>query len=164
MTRSIAYDTAQPDMGGADTWPAELLPASDARHCALVSRYDLATASARARAEEALFYDPPRANNGDDAGIIALSPMAQTPACWPSDVPRDTVPEPNVAFPRGFMVATCAPTNANEVRRTREVEHGVKGAVCSRSHQTFMNTTRRCTGTFHPRARQSCDGTGYDLV
>jgi hypothetical protein len=145
-----------------EEWPAELLSVSDARHCMLTMDWDARSAHDTANVHSRLMFSAPRARGGNDAGIVAHAPPAAPPGCWPASVSRSPVPA-SLDAP-GFYVATCAPTNANEVRQLSTSVHGsvrggVIGAVCSRSHQTFMNTTRKCTGTYNPSARhRPCNG------
>ena len=133
-------------------WPSELLPASDVHQCTLAQLYDSAVMRNNESTHTHLMWLPKRANNGCDAGIVALAPSAGRAGCWPSNVPRASTTPP---VP-GFYIAACAPSNANEIRRERSSVPGLRGSVCSRSHQIFMNTTRKCTGTYRPNVRQSC--------
>lgn len=138
---------------GLPDWPNELLHISDDRHCRLKGAYDAYVARSNQMSHEHSLWAPRRASGGHDAGIVAHGPRAGTAGCWPETIPR-TLFRP--AKQAGFHVAVCPPTNANEIRRDRPNDVGALGGTCSRSHQTFMNTTRKCTGTFDPRARQTC--------
>lgn len=135
-------------------WPEELLPDSDDVHCRQALAREMFMSRQSSAPNKHHMWAPKRANGGCDAGIIARAPSASTAGCWPDDVPRDASPRPGY---QGFFVAACAPSNANELRRDRHLAVGQIGAVCSRSHQMFMNTTRKCTGTYMPKARQSCE-------
>ena len=138
-------------------WPSELLHVSDDRQCALVGAYEARAAAERAKTHAEVLWAPARANCGDDAGIVAHAPRASNAGCWPTGVSRTPVRAPR-SQKFGFLVPACAPTNANELRRDRPDTVGAIGGVCSRSHQVFMNTTRKCTGTFEPGARRTCTG------
>lgn len=133
-------------------WPDELLPASDEHQCRLNIAYDAGVIHRERLVNERLMWAPTRANNGDDAGIVAEAPSAGPAGCWPTGMSRET----SAPSSQGFYIAACAPSNANEIRRDRPMETGQIGATCSRSHQMFMNTTRKCTGTFSPGARGTC--------
>ena len=87
------------------------------------------------------------------AGVQAFEPRAAPSGCWPDKVPRSSTGPPRTSR---FYISTCAPTNANELVRTRAAEVGARGKVCSRSHQIFFNTTKKSTGTYERTARQSC--------
>lgn len=152
-TESKCVNTLEMDTAWAQQWPAELLPASDVRQCGLSQQYDALVQARDLTSHAHVMWAPKRANCGNDAGIIATAPSATPGGCWPSHVSRAADPTSDTT---GFFVAACAPSNANELRRDRYHEHGVIGAACSRSHQMFMNTTRKCTGTYRPAARQSC--------
>ena len=157
--KSAPCEMAHAELQGEE-WPAELLGASDARHCMLANDWDARAARDTSNVHAMLMFSAPRAHGGDDAGVVAYAPPASPPGCWPASVSRTSTSEASGSqSASGFYVATCAPTNANEVRRVRSPEHGSVGQVCSRSHQTFMNTTRKCTGTYDPRVRHKrCNG------
>jgi hypothetical protein len=133
-------------------WPDELLPSSDDHQCRLTLAYDAGVVQRERLVTDRLMWAPARANHGCDAGITAQAPSAGPAGCWPAGVSRNAA----ASIGQGFYIAACAPSNANEIRRDRPLEVGRIGATCSRSHQMFMNTTRKCTGTFSPGARGSC--------
>lgn len=140
-------------MAGAEEWPSELLHVSDAVQCREVAACQQRWANGTARVSAHSSWAPPKANGGLDAGIVATAPTPLRAGCWPSNVQRAPA-----AFTQGqgFYVAACAPHATNEVRRQHDRAPGATGAVCTRSHQLFDNSTRKCTGTYRPGARQTC--------
>lgn len=141
-------------------WPDELLPDSDRRQCEMTLLYDSGVTARESMIRNQVMWAPRRANCGLDAGIVANAPRAAPGGCWPEDMSRSTS---SPLQSSGFYVAVCAPSNVNEVRRDRPLDPSSIGAVCSRSHQTFMNTTRKCTGTQRPNARGSCRRAGGQI-
>ena len=121
-------------------WPGELIHVSDRHACESNRVYD-----ERAKKERQLLvardeWVSKRVCGVDDAGIVAFNTPPARASVWPVDAPRTSNgSQSRAGTGRGFLVATCASTNANEVGLYR-------GGACSRSHQTFMNTTRKGTG------------------
>ena len=137
---------------GTPEWPCELLDTSDIVHCRVAGQVEQRIHKDNEYAWMHTSWAPPRYADGNDAGIVATAPSPVPPGCWPNHVSRTAAAKLN----DGFFVATCAPANTNEMRRTRFHAHGEIGGTCSRAHQTFMNTTRKCTGTHDASLRQAC--------
>lgn len=110
--------------------------------CERRNGYDASTARRQDRFRNHVYEAPPLVYDRD----LNAVPRATVAKCWPATTSREIAGN---QVPTGFLLRSCAATNANEVVVGRD-------EVCSRSHQLFMNTTRRCTGTFDPRARSSC--------
>lgn len=121
-------------------WPAELIHVSDRQACHLARAYDDRAARLQGTVAARDVWAPALmiGTGGSDTGINAYSTPPARASTWPQSEPRTA----SARTSRGFLVATCATSNANEIGLYR-------GQACTRSHQTFMNSTRKGTGSLH---------------